>query len=289
MTEADGPPPEQTSWRSWFALPEPLRRVFAQFPLLSCNSNPLPQAAPRIRNQHVFYSFQRPQDGAHAPSCNPTCLKWQALLRFHNIDHHVQSSNNHASPSGALPFLLPASSALRPATPVSATKIPRWVTGHGGREEKIHSHEEAYSALLDHDIRNAWLYFLYLDPSNFKTVASPLYCSSASSNFLVQQAIGSQLRSAARDELLKSYSLIDGSDLYEHAAHAFRSLSVFLGDDNHFFGSSSPGLFDASVFAYTHLLLDESMNWTNTVLIDLLREHENLVEHRERLLSTYFS
>jgi metaxin len=41
-------------------------------------------------------------------------------------------------------------------------------------------------------------------------------------------------------------------------------------------------LFDASVFAYTHLLLDESLNWQNTRLVDSLKKSGNLVQHRQR-------
>lgn len=158
----------------------------------------------------------------------------------------------------------------------------------GGNEEKLHPKEEAYSALIDHNIRNAWLYFLYLDAGNFEHVASPLYCKTASSNYFVQQALARQLQSAATDELLKSYSLIDASELYDHASRAFEALSTLLDSNDHFFGGSQPGLFDASIFAYTHLLLDESMNWDNAALTDLLKGHANLVSHRDRLLAKYF-
>lgn len=289
MTEADTPAPAQQAPLSWLALPEPLRRVFARFPLVTYSANDLPQTAPQLRNHHVFYSFQRPQAPADQPSCNPTCLKWQALLNFQGVQYQARVSNNHASPSGALPFILPArTSNPRPGSPVTANKIPRWIMSQGGDEETLHSKEEAYSALIDHDIRNAWLYFLYLDACNFKYVAYPLYCDSASSNYFVRRAVARQLQSAARDELLKSHHLIDSRELSLHAKKALSALSTLLGENEHFFGDSRPGLFDASVFAYTHLLLDDSMNWQNTVLSDLLKEYANLVSHRDRLLSQYF-
>ena len=288
MTEADAAPPEQRSWTSRLTLPEPLRRVFAQFPLRSYAASRLPQTAPQHRNQHVLYSFQRSADDTDSPSCNPTCLKWQALLKFHGIQHRTKPSNNHASPSGSLPFILPAAAGAKQASPVSANKIPKWIVNQGGREEKIYPHEEAYTALVDHDIRNAWLYFLYLDKENYKTVAWPLYCSSASSSYLVQAALGSQLQSAAQEELLKSYSVINPDELYDRAADALQALATQLGDNEFFFGAKEPGLFDASVFAYVYLLLDENMRWANSDLIDHLRKHPNLVEHRERLVSRYF-
>lgn len=289
MTESDATPTEQRPVSSWLTLPEPLRRVFARFPLVTYSPNDLPQTAPQRRSQHVFYSFQQPRTAAESPSCNPTCLKWQALLNFQGVEFQVEPANNHASPSGALPFVLPASTPnKRPSTPVSASKIPRWIASQGKSEEKLHPKEEAYSALVDHDIRNAWLYFLYLDSRNFTHVASPLYCESASSNMFVQQALARQLQTAAKDELLKNYSLIDANELYNHADKAFGALSTLLENDDYFFKGKTPGLFDASVFAYTHLLLDEGMKWQNTTLADLLKTHPTLVAHQDRLLSKYF-
>lgn len=290
MTEEDTATTASRAPSTWLALPAPIQRVFARFPLLTYEANTLPQTAPQKRNQHILYSFQRPQDNdSSTPSCNPTCLKWQALLRFHDIQHQVRSSNNHASPSGALPFVVPGSNPKeRPGSPIISSKIPKWITSQGGREEKLHSREEAYTALVDHDIRNAWLYSLYLDEQNFARVAYPLYCQSASSNGLVQQAVARQLQSAARDELLKSYNLIVASDLYERAAKALEALATLLGDKTYFFEAEYPGLFDASVFAYTHLLLDTTMPWQNNVLPKLLRKHPTLVSHRNHLFSHYF-
>ena len=93
-----------------------------------------------------------------------------------------------------------------------------------------------------------------------------------------------QLQQAARDELLKTSRYIDAADLEGDAANAFEALSALLGEDEHFFGRPNPGLFDASVFAYTHLILNEELGWKQNRLAQLLRKHNNLVQHRERLL-----
>jgi metaxin len=271
---------------SWFQLPEVIRELFSRFPLRTYSASLLPAAA-TSESRTLLYLWQD-RRSASDPSCNPACLKYQALLRFHDIRHAVRSSNNHSSPSGSLPFLIPAATP-RPSSPITASKIPKWITSQSKRKEVIHPREEAYTALIDHDIRLAWLYFLYLDRDNFDQVAFPLYCSSASSNVLVQKSLAWQLKSAARDELLKTAVLIDSDELYDRAAAAFQALSTLLGNEDHFFGEASPGLFDASVFAYTHLLLDESMNWASTVLADSLRQHDNLVGHRDRLLTRYFA
>jgi metaxin len=147
---------------------------------------------------------------------------------------------------------------------------------------------DAFSSLIDYRIRNAWLFNLYLDQQNSEAVAKGLYIRPVSSNSLVQTTLYRQLQRAARSELLKSRSFISEKELYLDAEVAFLALSNLLGDDTHFFGGITPTLFDASVFAYTHLLLDESMNWQNTVLAESLMKMGNLVQHRQRLLESYF-
>ncbi len=148
---------------------------------------------------------------------------------------------------------------------------------------------EAYSSLLDHRIRSAWLYTLYLDEMNFAAVAKKLYIDPASSNPLVRTTLAYQLQQAARAELLKYSTYIDEDDLYAEAANAFHALSVLLGQDEHYFGQIQPGLFDASVFAFTYLLLDNNLGWRNKRMSDALRKNENLVQHRNRILKQYFT
>jgi metaxin len=118
-------------------------------------------------------------------------------------------------------------------------------------------------------------------------VACPLYVFPTSSHPLVRASISHQLRSAAEAELLKNTSIIDTDDLYSEADKAFEALSILLGEDSWFFGSDKPALFDASVFAYTQLLLDD-LGWKEKKLCRALRRRANLVQHRERLLVRYF-
>lgn len=152
----------------------------------------------------------------------------------------------------------------------------------------MHMKEEAYMSLIDHNIRNSWLYHLYLDQQNFRSVAWPLYVEVTSSNPLVQETIAHQLRSAARDELLKTFTIIDSGELYQNADDAFQALSTLLGGSQYFFDADKPGLFDASLFAYTHLILDESMGWETSTLTEALSKYSNLVQHRNLLLRQYF-
>ena len=119
-------------------------------------------------------------------------------------------------------------------------------------------------------------------------MAYRFYVTPASSNLLVRASISHTLRAAAEEELLKHSSTIDTDDLYSEADKAFEALSVLLGDDAWFFRNEKPALFDASVFAYTQLLLDDSLGWKERKLCTALRRRDNLVQHRERLLVKYF-
>jgi metaxin len=147
---------------------------------------------------------------------------------------------------------------------------------------------ESYTSLIDHSIRNAWLFALYLDGDNCEAIAKRLYIYPTSSNIIVQKTLLHQLQQAARTELLRSRAYIAETELYLDAADAFLALSALLGSDSNFFGADVPSLFDASVFAYTHLLMDESMGWKNTTLADSVKKIDNLVQHRRRLMNLYF-
>ncbi|KAL3479748.1 hypothetical protein BJX99DRAFT_221702, partial [Aspergillus californicus] len=297
MTSAESPDiPEQRPdrrephrVRDFFSVPAPVKRVFDRFPLLALSPNELPHCAlptPRVNRLFVFIDAAGARRGQ--PSFNPQCLKWQAYLKFVGIDFELVSSNNHASPSGALPFLLPALP-VEANTPIPPSKLQKWAIeeAHCEEEQQLNLRFEVYASLLDNRIRNAWLYSLYLNRDNFESVARPLYVTPTTTNTAVRSVIAAQLQQAALDELLKSSTYIDVSTLEAEAAEALEALSTLLGDNTHFFDRPNPGLFDASVFAYTHLILDKNMGWKYNRLEQLLLQHANLVEHRERLLKFF--
>lgn len=131
------------------------------------------------------------------------------------------------------------------------------------------------------------LYTLYLMPSNFRYIARRFYIDPSSNNPFVRLTLAYQLRQAAMTELLKLSPVVDVRALFREAEKAFEALSELLGDDEYFFSQDHPGLFDASVFAYTHLLLDEGLGWSTSMREGLVL-HENLVDHRNRLSKKYF-
>ncbi|KAF3037205.1 hypothetical protein E8E12_003661 [Didymella heteroderae] len=284
---------QQTASRSIFDVPAPIKQLFDKFPLVTYPVNDLPQRAPCERNVPVLYIFSTKDDASRgSPSYNPACLKWQAYLKFSNIAFQVAASSNHASPSGALPFLLPTQpDTLKPVQPVPSGKLQRWTMNNSEKavEESGDLRYEAYLSLLDHRIRRAWLYSIYLS-SNFTSIAEPLYILPTSSNPFVRLTIARELRLAAEKELLKFSSIISAETLYEQAEEAFTALDTLLGKNEWFFGAETPGLFDASVFAYTHLLLDDRLGkgWLDTRLRDTLMSRQHLVAHRNKILETYF-
>lgn len=107
------------------------------------------------------------------------------------------------------------------------------------------------------------------------------------SSSVVRRALSFQLQQAARDVLLKTANYIDVSELEAEADKAFQALSTLLGSGEYFFDRPNPGLLDASVFAYTYLILDENMGWKQDRLGRLLTKYDNLVQHRERLANFF--
>ncbi|KAL8907670.1 MAG: hypothetical protein Q9171_005763 [Xanthocarpia ochracea] len=220
----------------------------------------------------------------------------QTYLKLLGVDLVTVPSNNHASPTGSLPFMIPAlsgsdSTILDIVRPVPSHKIQEWATKNRitSRTEPDSIRFEVYLSLLDHRIRNAWLHTLYLSGPNFDAVARPLYVTPTTSSPPARLALTHNLKSAALEELMKAStsSVIDLNALYRESDNAFAALSELLGDDAWFFGEAEPGLFDAGVFAYTHLLCDKDMGWKEDEerLGRDLREGKckNLVEHEKRI------
>lgn len=109
-------------------------------------------------------------------------------------------------------------------------------------------------------------------------------------NIFVQMTIAYQLRHAAEAELVKasaSQYLIE-EDVMRETGEALDALSSLLGESQWFFGEEKPGLYDASIFAYTHLLLDEKLSWQKNPLAEMVKGYDNLVMHQERILQMYF-
>jgi len=88
----------------------------------------------------------------------------QTYLRFCDVTFRTVPSSNHASPSSALPFLLPAvsaSGATKAQDPVPSNRLKKWIAAQEGADKLPESDDlryEAYASLLDHRIRKAWVH-----------------------------------------------------------------------------------------------------------------------------------
>ncbi|EKJ79309.1 hypothetical protein NXS19_003798 [Fusarium pseudograminearum] len=279
MTSAVEPPQSNR----WFVVPRPIRNLFNHFPLHVYGPEELPVRSPAtVRQRPALYVFVADQDALLGkPSYNPSCLKWQTVLKIAGIEFDIVPSNNHASPSGALPFLLPSSS--QSSKPLTGEKIHKYAREHAAHTfPNISSPRlEAYQALLTQNIRQAWLYTLYLLPANAPLLKS-LYLPSS---ILLRAPLHQTLHAAATAEILKTThrATISPSQLFSEATNALQALSALLGDDKWFFDAEGPGLFDADVFAYTYLIDGDALAWEDKSLSECLDGLQNLRRHRERL------
>ncbi|KAF2104419.1 hypothetical protein NA57DRAFT_70626 [Rhizodiscina lignyota] len=284
----------QGSRHSFFSVPASVKRIFDKVPLVTYAENKLPLRAPRVGSEHLLWIFTS-EDGAETgrPSFNPSCLKWQTYLKICAVQFRTIPSNNHASPSGSLPFLMPKERYQSPSeagTVIPANKLQKWVKENGQRpEESPDARLEAYLSLVDHSIRRAWLHSLYSTP-NFERIVVPNYIHPISTSNLIQLATAYELQTAAETELRKFSAIVDVDKLYGDAEQAFEALESLLADGDWFFGTSRPSLFDAAVFSYTHLLLDEEVEhkWADRRLHSLTATRSRLVAHRNRILNMYY-
>jgi metaxin len=76
--------------------------------------------------------------------------------------------------------------------------------------------------------------------------------------------------------------------MMREASDAFTALSGLLGSHEWFFGQDKPGLFDASLFAYTYLILDEGIKWDSNKLAEALGKHDTLIQHSLRIREVYY-
>lgn len=230
-----------------------------------------------------------------------------------------------------------SSSSPPPPLSTSPTSAPPSSSSHNTQEtpDQQHLHQQAYQSLLDSPIRNAWLYALYLSPAN-EPLLRRLYISPVSRTSLVQRALLAQLRAAARAEIAKGpdaptttgawalegnlgdlltwalsgRTVLDPEKIYADARRAMEALETLLAQntDGHawFFGAARPSLFDAHVFSYTHLILDDgyilpdtsslrerseppvNTFWVDDTLRKIVRSCPRLVEHAETMFRTYW-
>ncbi len=166
------------------SAPTAIRSLFKSFPLAVHPAEALPaRVADTDSTLPRLYVFTHERDAVLGlPSYNPSCLKWQVcyfafvqilssdeegtanakwvqtILKIANIDFQLVPSSNHASPSGALPFLILPSSTPT-AVPLTGEKIARFAKEHAPSVnlDDPSPRIDAYQALIAHSVRPAWV------------------------------------------------------------------------------------------------------------------------------------
>ncbi|RDA93560.1 hypothetical protein CP533_6123 [Ophiocordyceps camponoti-saundersi (nom. inval.)] len=278
--------------KGWFAIPAPVSTLFRLVPLHTYDAEALPVRAPRpsrpLPRLHVF--SVRDEDYENGLSFDPACLMWQTFLRIARIQVQLVSSSPHASPDGSLPFLLPDDKDQKPNIPLTGSAIGRYVRAHVSDSTPSSPPPpqlEPYLALLTHAIHPAWLYAIF-HPSNIPLLTK-LYLSQPCAT-----PLPFRLRSlrTALDSSSSSQPHHNSPDaLLADARRAFAALDTLLAqsDGPWFFGLSSPGLFDAHVFSYTHLILKPPVHWADDFLLrDCLVGCRRLVAHCDALYASCY-
>ncbi|KAH6649786.1 hypothetical protein F5144DRAFT_588431 [Chaetomium tenue] len=274
-------PSPASSWRK-MQIPRPLQQLFDHFPLQTYEPNHLPERSQHLTSSDIptLYVFSTDSDARLGlPSFNPGCLKWQTLLRLANLNFRTLPSTNHASPTGSLPFLLPprTSSTTTAPLPIPASNLLAYAqrsqpgTAVTDLDPDLPPRSQAYLSLINLSLRNAWLYALYLDPSH-AALLQQLYIRPASSSRGVRAALLYQLRRAAAEQVattsaggkivsvapVTSVEGIDEEAVYRESGEALEALESLLGESGTgwFFGRERPGVFDAALFSYTHLMME---------------------------------
>lgn len=154
--------------------------------------------------------------------------------------------------------------------------------------------------MIDVSIRPAWLHSLYLSPRN-RHIVERLYLKPTSSSWAVQKSIEHTLLTAVQEQLILATprARIDVDDIYARARQSLESFALVLQDEEKEVGEGNawvlggdgkggPTLIDAALFAYTHLLLDESMGWKDKRLVISVHRWPVLVRHRDRILKEFY-
>ncbi|KAK0666279.1 hypothetical protein QBC41DRAFT_281188 [Cercophora samala] len=286
MASATAPPPKPSarptpSSPSLWSIPAPLQKLFNQFPLVTLESNPLPARSQILTSASdtlpTLYVFSSDDDALQGkPSINPTCLKWQTLLRLSHIPFQTLPSTNHASPTGSLPFLLPprTPSPSPPPLPIPSHSIPLYISRFTPSPSPSPSpsspgptplRKEAYLSLLT-PLRLAYLTTLYLTPPLSPLLRKFYLNPSTTRSPYLATLLQSHLSSAAATAVLQALGFhpqsgaeaIDRANLEAEAAEALDCLAVLLRESHTgwFFGLERPGEFDAALYGYVGLIME---------------------------------
>jgi metaxin len=126
---------------------------------------------------------------------------------------------------------------------------------------------------------------------NFTQITAKAYIHTQSQSYFVRTISGYELKAAAKAELKKSSSAVDGNGRYVEAEHAFSALQNLLKRrrDSGLRKGALPTYLEASLFAYMFLLLEiPTEKWADSRLVKTLRKFPGLVEETNMMNQEWF-
>ncbi|KAI9251500.1 hypothetical protein BDA99DRAFT_575209 [Phascolomyces articulosus] len=219
------------------------------------------------------------------------CLQIQIYLKFCGIDFDVKNSNEpNSSPSGKLPYLATVVGAV-----YDSDQIQKWIVerNKGKTLESTTDNEQskAFIALARTKLHAAWLFSSWLEPLNYSDITSKAYYEHVPGP--INRLLAYQKQNEVVQTLLADRDILVREEIYNDAAQALEALSIKLGDDSYYFGSSEPTWIDAVIFSYIHSIMSMPTIPGNTLgdeekkqahaLRNLVRKHENLVRYAKAI------
>ncbi|KAG8904509.1 hypothetical protein FRB99_001642 [Tulasnella sp. 403] len=266
-----------TTSEALFAIPEPIRKVFARFPLHThppiCNpyTKKINRPTLWISPPHTFSQNKLSND--------VECLKWQAYLALRGLrDFDVRTDiTPEAGVDGRLPSLqLPNGQLL------GAQKIPTWADSlqqsqpdelEGYKDAQTRDESRAWFSLLEGDVHAE------LEMSNSKDLSfmSLLYSTPRRAVETIVHPTPAPL-SGITSPFPPSGVQVPTSSVHLKYCEAIQSLSERLGGDEWFLGSGSPTALDALLFAYIYSALQSAAHVHREV-----ERYENLIKWETRV------
>ncbi|KAI8049431.1 uncharacterized protein B0P05DRAFT_600683 [Gilbertella persicaria] len=220
------------------------------------------------------------------------CLIIQMYLLFCGIEFDIDCLNEPAaSPSGQLPFLATVTGAI-----YDSPHILDWIKNTRHKEKELASERDreqskAFLTLVQNKLRAALLFSMWLEPLNANQTIHKAYFGNIPKP--VDMVVAYNKQNQVVQSLLADHDILVREEIYQDASQALEALSVKLGQDTYFFGSSEPTFVDAVVFSYLHSILsmphildgeysEEERKQAGT-LAKLVRKHDNLVAYAKSI------
>ncbi|KAK3840250.1 MAG: hypothetical protein JOS17DRAFT_678003, partial [Linnemannia elongata] len=218
-----------------------------------------------------------------------------AYLKFNQIDYDIKPAfEPKMSPSGKLPFLAIPNGSL-----VTDEGFEQWVQENKGQSVtssalNIHEAAEAvaFSTLAESKIHAALLYTLWFEAPHFQGTTRQHYFGHH--NYYLGKLLNYMSKSNIVHSMLLTRTQIDRELIFEEAAAAIEALSVQLGENEYFFGKSTPSSLDAIVFSYLHVILtlprirNVEDGGRSGELARMIKKHENLFKYSQNIWKKSF-